>query len=73
MRCPELNPARGRSSRTDHVEPTSQRLIGGSRLSVTALLWFPPLLGGVVIMVAAAVILRVQRTLRAYDALDPQP
>lgn len=42
-------------------------------LSVTALLWFPPLLGGVVIMVAAAVILRVQRTLRAYDALDPQP
>jgi hypothetical protein len=42
-------------------------------LSVTALLWFPPLLGGVVIMVAAAIIVRVQRTLRAYDALNPQP
>lgn len=42
-------------------------------LSVTALLWFPPLLGGVVIVVAAAVILRVQRTLREYDAEDPRP
>lgn len=42
-------------------------------LSVTALLWFPPLLGGVIIMVAAAVILRVQSTLKEYDALDPRP
>ncbi|MDO8337800.1 MAG: MFS transporter [Microcella sp.] len=42
-------------------------------LSITALLWFPPLLGGVVILVAAAVILRVQRTLREYDAEDPRP
>lgn len=42
-------------------------------LSLTALLWFPPLLGGIVIMVAAAVILRVQHSLRRYDALDPQP
>ncbi|MCY7326064.1 MAG: MFS transporter [Microbacteriaceae bacterium] len=42
-------------------------------LSLTALLWFPPLLGGLVIMVAAAVILRVTRSLREYDALDPQP
>nr|WP_255358253.1 MFS transporter [Yonghaparkia sp. Soil809] len=42
-------------------------------LSVTALLWFPPLLGGLVIVVAAAVILRVQRTLREYDAEDPRP
>lgn len=42
-------------------------------LSVTALLWFPPLLGGLVIVVAAAVIVRVQRTLRFYDAADPQP
>ena len=42
-------------------------------LSITALLWFPPLLGGLVIVVAAAVILRVQRTLREYDAEDPQP
>ena len=42
-------------------------------LSLTALLWFPPLLGGLVIVVAAAVILRVTRSLREYDALDPQP
>ncbi len=42
-------------------------------LSLTALLWFPPLLGGLVIVVAAAVILRVQKSLRNYDALDPQP
>jgi MFS family permease len=42
-------------------------------LSVTALLWFPPLLGGVVIVVAAAVIVRVQRTLRDYDAENPRP
>lgn len=42
-------------------------------LSLTALLWFPPLLGGLVIMVAAAVILRLQRSLREYDALNPNP
>lgn len=42
-------------------------------LSITALLWFPPLLGGLVIVVAAAVILRVQRTLREYDAENPLP
>ncbi len=42
-------------------------------LSLTALLWFPPLLGGVVIIVAAAVSLRVYRGLRDYDALDPRP
>jgi MFS family permease len=42
-------------------------------LSLTALLWFPPLLGGIVIIVAAAVSLRVYRGLRDYDALDPKP
>lgn len=42
-------------------------------LSLAAILWFPPLLGGLVIAVAAAVILRVQRSLREYDALDPRP
>ena len=42
-------------------------------LSLTALLWFPPLLGGLAIVVAAAVILRVTRSLREYDALDPRP
>jgi hypothetical protein len=35
-------------------------------------LWFPPLLGGVAIIVLIAVVLRVQRGFREYDALDPQ-
>lgn len=42
-------------------------------LSLTALLWFPPLLGGLIIIVMCAVFLRVYRTLRDYDALDPRP
>ena len=42
-------------------------------LSLTALLWMPPLLGGLVIAVAAAVIIRVTASLRAYDSLDPRP
>jgi len=42
-------------------------------LSLTALLWFPPLLGGLVIIVVCAVFLRVYRSLRDYDALDPRP
>ncbi len=42
-------------------------------LSLTALLWFPPLLGGLIIIVVCAVFLRVYRSLRDYDALDPQP
>jgi hypothetical protein len=42
-------------------------------LSLTALLWFPPLLGGVVIIVVSAVFLRIYRGLREYDALDPRP
>lgn len=42
-------------------------------LSLTLLLWFPPLLGGLVIIIVCAVFLRVYRSLRDYDALDPQP
>lgn len=42
-------------------------------LSLTALLWFPPLLGGLVIIVVSAVFLRLYRSLRDYDALDPKP
>jgi MFS family permease len=36
-------------------------------------LWFPPLFGGLVILAAAGIILRVQGSLRAYDALAPTP
>jgi MFS family permease len=42
-------------------------------LSVVAALWFPPLVGGLVIVVAAALILRFVHTFRAYDAVNPQP
>ena len=54
---------------------------GGPRLgdlyvgiqALTGVLWFPPLLGGLVIIVAVGVIVRVQHTFRHYDALDPTP
>jgi MFS family permease len=42
-------------------------------LSVVAALWFPPLFGGLVIVVAAALILRFVHSFRAYDAFDPKP
>jgi hypothetical protein len=42
-------------------------------LTVFAALWFPPLLGGFVIVALAALILRLVPTFRAYDALDPRP
>jgi hypothetical protein len=42
-------------------------------LSLAAVLWFPPLLGGFIIVAAALVALRVQRTLRDYDSLAPTP
>lgn len=42
-------------------------------LALTGLLWFPPLLGGLLIVVLVGVIVRVQRTFRHYDALAPTP
>ncbi|WP_440710975.1 MFS transporter [Herbiconiux sp. YIM B11900] len=42
-------------------------------LSVFAALWFPPLLGGLLVILAATLILRLVHTFRAYDALDPRP
>jgi MFS family permease len=36
-------------------------------------LWFPPVLGGILIIVLVATILRVVRALRAYDAEHPAP
>ena len=35
------------------------------------LLWFPPVLGGLAIVVLIALALRVQRSFRQYDALEP--
>ncbi|GAA2222713.1 MFS transporter [Herbiconiux moechotypicola] len=42
-------------------------------LSVFVALWFPPLFGGVVIVVIAALIARFVRSFRAYDSLNPVP
>jgi MFS family permease len=42
-------------------------------LATVAALWFPPVLGGLVIIAAVGTILRVQGSLRAYDSLAPTP
>jgi MFS family permease len=42
-------------------------------LALTGVLWFPPLLGGLVIVVLVATIVRVHSGFRAYDALAPAP
>lgn len=42
-------------------------------LALTGALWFPPLLGGLVIMVLVATVVRVQGAFRKYDALAPTP
>ena len=38
-----------------------------------AVLWFPPVLGGLLIITLAALLLRFQPTFRHYDALEPTP
>jgi MFS family permease len=42
-------------------------------LATLVALWFPPVLGGLVIVAAVGVILRVQRGFREYDAHNPSP
>ena len=42
-------------------------------LALTGALWFPPLLGGLLIVVLVATVVRVQRGFRHYDALAPTP
>lgn len=44
-------------------------LLGG--LAALTTLWFPPLLGGLAIIVLIAIVLRVQRSFRRYDAENP--
>lgn len=44
----------------------------GGLVALTSL-WFPPLLGGFLIIALIAMLLRLQPTFRHYDALDPQP
>ncbi len=47
-------------------------LYAGVLASLVAL-WFPPVLGGLAIIVLVATIVRVVRSLRAYDAVNPTP
>ncbi len=42
-------------------------------LATAVALWFPPVLGGLVIIAAVGVILRLRGGLRAYDSLAPTP
>jgi MFS family permease len=42
-------------------------------LATAVALWFPPVLGGLVIVVAVGVIGRIRGGLRGYDALNPTP
>ncbi|AXH37304.1 MFS transporter [Humibacter sp. BT305] len=42
-------------------------------LALVAAAWLPPLLGGILIVVLAGVVLRVTRSFREYDGLDPKP
>ena len=40
-------------------------------LATVVALWFPPILGGLLIVALIAVLVRVQRSFRAYDARHP--
>jgi hypothetical protein len=42
-------------------------------LATAVALWFPPVLGGLLVIALIAVLVRVQRTFRDYDARNPTP
>lgn len=52
--------------------PRLGALYAGSLATVTAL-WFPPLIGGVLIIAIVAVLVRLTPAFRAYDARTPTP
>lgn len=52
--------------------PRLGALYAGTLATVTAL-WFPPLIGGFIIVTLVALLVRRSPRFRAYDALDPQP
>ncbi|WP_458041256.1 MULTISPECIES: MFS transporter [Bacteria] len=52
--------------------PRLGALYAGTLATVTAL-WFPPLIGGFIIVILVALLVRRSPRFRAYDALDPQP
>jgi MFS family permease len=51
--------------------PRLGELVMGGLAGITSL-WFPPVLGGLAIIVLIAVVLRVQRSFREYDGLNPR-
>ncbi len=52
--------------------PRLGELVTGALAAVTVL-WFPPVIGGIAIVVLIALLLRVQRSFRDYDAASPTP
>lgn len=52
--------------------PRVGALYAGALATVTSL-WFPPLLGGLLVIGLAAVLARLSPRFRAYDALSPEP
>ncbi|MFG6504194.1 MFS transporter [Microbacterium sp. P05] len=52
--------------------PRVGALYAGSLATLTAL-WFPPLLGGVIIIALVGVLVRINPRFRAYDAEHPEP
>ncbi|GAB3599820.1 MFS transporter [Microbacterium tumbae] len=52
--------------------PRVGALYAGALATVTAL-WFPPLLGGILVIVLAAVLVRLSPRFRRYDAESPEP
>jgi MFS family permease len=52
--------------------PRVGALYAGTLATLTTL-WFPPLLGGLVILCLAGILVRMHPRFRAYDARDPQP
>ncbi len=52
--------------------PRLGSLYAGS-LATIAALWFPPLLGGILIVVLVGVLVRLSPRFRAYDAFEPAP
>ena len=52
--------------------PRLGALYAGTLATITAL-WFPPLVGGMIVVVLVALLVRRSPRFRAYDALDPRP
>jgi hypothetical protein len=52
--------------------PRVGALYAGALATFTTL-WFPPLLGGLIVIAVVATLARLHPRFRAYDALNPEP